>query len=60
MLLFVAGAAAAAADSPVADAARNQDREAVRALIDEKADVNAPQGDGATALAWGFSAFPGL
>lgn len=42
----------AASSSLVADAARNKDVERVRALLREKADVNAPQGDGATALAW--------
>src|SRR5215510_3108383 len=41
-----------AEDSKMADAAQRRDRDAVRALLKEKADVNAPQGDGATALAW--------
>ncbi len=41
---------AAAAD--VADAAMRGDLAAVRALVAKKADVNAPQGDGATALHW--------
>jgi ankyrin repeat protein len=41
-----------AAPSPVADAAMNQDRAAVRALVAQKADVNAPQPDGTTALTW--------
>ncbi len=36
----------------VADAAMRGDRTAVRALIAQKADVNAPQVDGATALHW--------
>ncbi len=44
--------AALAADSPVADAARKDDRAAVRALIGAHADVNAPQVDGTTALHW--------
>jgi ankyrin repeat protein len=39
-------------DSPVADAARRGDHEAVRSLLHEGADVNAPQGDGMTALHW--------
>ena len=39
-------------DSPVADAAMNRDRAAVQALLQKKADVNAPQADGATALQW--------
>jgi len=41
-----------AATSEVADAAMRGDINAVRALIAKKADVNAPQGDGATALHW--------
>jgi uncharacterized protein len=43
---------ASASDSPVADAAMNGDRTAVQALLRQKADVNAPQTDGATALQW--------
>ncbi len=42
----------AGADSPVADAAMRDDAEAVRALIAEGADVNAPRGDGMTGLHW--------
>ena len=42
----------AAAPSPVADAAMRGDMAAVRALLAKKADVNAPQDDGATALHW--------
>lgn len=45
------GSALAAADSLV-EAARRQDLAAVRQLIAKKADVNAPQPDGATALHW--------
>ncbi len=44
--------AAPPADSPVADAAMRGDAEAVAALIARGADVNAPQGDGMTALHW--------
>jgi ankyrin repeat protein len=53
-LLLVAGTAAtaAAASSPMADAAMKQNREAVRLLLRQKADVNAPQVDGTTALHW--------
>ncbi len=43
---------ALAADAPVADAAMNGDVEAVGALLDGGADVNAAQGDGMTALHW--------
>ncbi len=45
-------AAAAIPPSPVADAAEKGDVAAVRKLIQEKADVNAPQADGATAMQW--------
>src|SRR3954471_22375133 len=41
---------AAAANSPVADAAMKGDHEAVRALLKQGADVSAPQGDGMSAL----------
>ena len=42
----------AAASAPVADAAMDGNREAVRALLKQAADVNAAQGDGMTALHW--------
>jgi ankyrin repeat protein len=38
--------------TPVADATMRGDREAVRALLQQGADVNAAQGDGMTALHW--------
>jgi ankyrin repeat protein len=41
-----------AAPSPVADAVEHGDPTAVRKLIEQHADVNAPQPDGATALHW--------
>ena len=41
-----------ATESTVADAAMRGDRVAVRALLKQGADVNAPQGDGMTALHW--------
>jgi ankyrin repeat protein len=54
--LFLAGvllsAASDAATSDVADAAMKADHAAVRALLAKKADVNAPQTDGSTALHW--------
>jgi ankyrin repeat protein len=43
---------ALAAEAPIADAAMNGNREAVIALVGQKADVNAAQGDGTTALHW--------
>jgi uncharacterized protein len=45
-------AAAALPSSPVADAAQNGDLATVKKLIQEKADVNVQQADGATALQW--------
>ena len=42
----------AAAPSPVADAAMKGDIAAVRALIQQKSDVNAQQPDGATPMQW--------
>jgi ankyrin repeat protein len=45
-------AAAASTDTRLADAVQNSDRTAVRALLAKKVDVNAPQGDGTTALHW--------
>jgi len=41
-----------AANSPVADAAMAGDQGAVASLLQKKADVNAPQADGATAIHW--------
>jgi ankyrin repeat protein len=47
-----AGAQVRAATAEVADAAMRGDLAAMRTLLAKKADVNAPQGDGATALHW--------
>ena len=43
---------ASGANSPAADAAMKGDSAALRSLIEQKADVNAPQADGATAIQW--------
>jgi ankyrin repeat protein len=51
-LLSVAGLIGAGPDARLADAAKKMDRAAIRALLAQKADVNAPQVDGTTALAW--------
>jgi ankyrin repeat protein len=45
-------AAGAAGPSSISDAAMRGDRASVLALIKQGADVNAPQGDGVTALHW--------
>ena len=51
LTLWGAGAVLAAG-SDVADAARRGDKSAVRTLLAQKADVNARQPDGGTALQW--------
>jgi ankyrin repeat protein len=51
-LLIVAGTAAAGDDRRVVEAARNQDWQAVRALVARRVDVNVRSEDGATALLW--------
>src|SRR5262245_5872843 len=43
---------AAPSSSPVADTAMRGDRDAVRTLLKQGADVSAAQGDGMTALHW--------
>src|SRR6185295_20411509 len=50
--VLVAGIISGAGKSDVADAAQKGDRAAVQKLIQQKADVNATQVDGATALHW--------
>ena len=51
--LALVGIAAGGRDVlPLADAAKNADWGAVRALLEQGADVSTPQGDGTTALHW--------
>ena len=50
--LMLTTATVSMAQSDIADAAMRGDMDAVRALLDESADVNAAQGDGATAMHW--------
>jgi ankyrin repeat protein len=45
-------AVAARADQRLIEAVKNGDREAVRSLVKQGADVNAAEPDGATAIAW--------
>ena len=52
LLSVAALAAAPASDLRVVDAVRKGDKEAVRSLVQQRADVNAAQADGSTALAW--------
>jgi uncharacterized protein len=52
VLAFLTGVATAAERSPLVDAARSADADTVRALVQKKADVNATEADGTTALHW--------
>ncbi len=51
ILLLVVGSINAA-DAPVADAAEDQNLTMIQMLLEQKADVNAAQADGMTALHW--------
>ena len=51
-VVMLASFSAGAATSDVADAVQRGDAAAVRRLLTQKADVNVPQTDGATALHW--------
>lgn len=50
--MLLAASCLAASKSPLADAAEKSDRAAIRTLLKQRADVNAPQADGMTALHW--------
>jgi ankyrin repeat protein len=50
--MLMAWGLAAAVRSEVADATMHGDKSALRTLLQQKADVNAPQADGTTALQW--------
>jgi ankyrin repeat protein len=52
LICLITATAAQSRRSPVADAAQSGDRPAIQKLLQAKADVNAPQVDGATALHW--------
>ena len=52
LLLFPASLVLAAVRSDVADAVMKGDKATLRVLLQRKADVNAAQADGATALHW--------
>ena len=54
--LFVAGWLCGAGRSEVADAVMQGNKSALRTLLQQKADVNAPQADGTTALQWAVRA----
>jgi len=50
--LYAPGASAVETKSPLADAVEKHDSAAVRALLEQRADVNSAQVDGMTALHW--------
>ena len=52
LALCLTGTLGAAQTAPMADAAMRGDKEAVKALLKQGADVGAAQGDGMTALHW--------
>ena len=52
LLLAVSASAVFASDLRLLDAIKRRDHNAVTTLMSQKADVNAVQPDGATALAW--------
>src|SRR6202034_4768091 len=52
VLLFSMPLFAAAAEAPVADAVMSGDKDILRSLPGDRANVNAPQPDGTTALHW--------
>jgi uncharacterized protein len=52
MLLASATPTVAATAAALADAAEKSDRASIRTLLEQHADVNAPQADGMTALHW--------
>jgi len=52
LTLILLTTAAPAADLRLVDAVKSQNTEAVPTLLQQHADVDAPQGDGATALHW--------
>ena len=54
--LWAVASVTAAPKSDVADAAMRGDKSAVRTLLQQKADVNAPQIDGTSALDWAVQA----
>jgi ankyrin repeat protein len=55
-LLVLLSAASVAADSSIVDAVKSGNRDAVRALLKQGANVNAAEADGSTALHWAVQA----
>jgi ankyrin repeat protein len=51
-MLALGGLATTSSDTRLVEAVKNKDMDAVRSLLSQHADLNAPLADGATALAW--------
>src|ERR1044071_8941878 len=51
-VLIAAVTTSAAADGRLIEAIKQKDIQLVRSLVKQRVDVNAPQGDGTTALHW--------
>jgi ankyrin repeat protein len=51
-VVFVGASTLSAAEGPLVDAAKNAQKETLRALVQKKVDVNAAEPDGTTALHW--------
>ena len=58
LALLLSAERLADASSDLADAAMNRNKDAVRSLLQKKADVNSPQVDGTTALHWAVRSGP--
>src|SRR6266704_1398083 len=56
LILLLSGQTFSAASSDIADAVMKKDKDAVRSLLQKKADVNTTQVDGTTALHWAVRA----
>ena len=56
LVLLLSGQSFSAASSDIADAVMKKDKDAVRSLLQKKADVNTTQVDGTTALHWAVRA----
>ncbi len=55
LAIALGGVSGSAAGGPLVDAVKKRDAASVRALLADKVDVNAREGDGATALHWAVS-----
>jgi ankyrin len=56
LLVYASISSAAESDVRLAEAARREDRAAIRTLLEQKAEVNVPLADGSTALHWAVQA----